>query len=90
MLDKGLLTCLVVLIGDQTTPEKKYPYDSWKYHTPSKTQAGYFNQTEPETGLDMDTNGLYKVTEVKVQNILQSWLVLLLFDLEYSNFVRTS
>jgi hypothetical protein len=32
---------------------------------------------------------LFKVTGVKVQNI-QSWLVLLLFDLECSNFARTS
>jgi hypothetical protein len=30
---------------------------------------------------------LFKVTEVNVQNILQSWLVLLLFDLECSSFV---
>jgi hypothetical protein len=30
------------------------------------------------------------MTEDKVQNILQSWLVLLLFDLECSNFARTS
>ncbi|XP_064639862.1 rotatin-like [Lineus longissimus] len=46
------------LQANQTSPEKRFPYDSWKYHTPSKAQAGYFNQTEPEQGLhDMDTNG---------------------------------